>query len=61
MTSRTYFYESTLSPSVIWVDLKTLDFSEKSRVLMLDVSDQPELTGDVAGKFQASKPFSYTK
>ena len=61
VTSRTYFYESTLSPSVIWVDLKTLDFSEKSPVLMLDVSDQPELTGDVAGKFQASKPFSYTK
>ena len=61
LTSRTYFYESTLAPNVVWVDLKALDFSEKSPVLMLDLSDRPELTGDVAGKFQASKPFSYTK
>jgi penicillin V acylase-like amidase (Ntn superfamily) len=61
LTNRTYFYESTLSPSVIWVDLKKLDFSEKGPVLVLDVSDQPELTGDVAGRFQASKPFSYAK
>ena len=61
LTDRTYFYESTLSPSVIWVDLKALDFSEKGPVLMLDVADQPGLTGNVAGRFQLSKPFSYTK
>jgi penicillin V acylase-like amidase (Ntn superfamily) len=61
LTNRTYFYESTLSPSVIWVDLKKLDFSEKGPARVLDVSDQPELAGDVAGRFKASKPFSYAK
>ncbi|MFC4624043.1 linear amide C-N hydrolase [Daeguia caeni] len=56
-----YFFESALTPNVFWVDLNTLDFSEKGKVLKLDLG--PEQTnvfsGVVNDKFKESEPFKF--
>ncbi|AFY60618.1 linear amide C-N hydrolase [Synechococcus sp. PCC 6312] len=58
LTHRRYFFELSLSPNVIWVDLDKLDLRNGAPVLTLD-PDNLELSGNVAAKFkQADKtPF----
>lgn len=57
-----YYFESALTPNTFWVDLKTLDFSEKSgKVLKLDLgSDQKNIfSGEANASFKESKPFPF--
>ena len=54
------FYESTMSPSVVWVKMKTLDFSESAPAQMLDLED-PTLTGDVTKRLKPSEPIRYAR
>ncbi len=58
-TNRLYFYESTLSPDTIWVDLSKLDFSAGAPVKELKVSDDKIRVGDVSGEFIGAKPFAF--
>ena len=58
-TNRLYFYESTLSPDTIWVDLSKLDFSAGAPVKELPVSDDKIRVGDVSGDFVDAKPFTF--
>ena len=57
LTNSLYFFESTTSPNIIWLDLKKLDFSAGSGVRKLDPVNQPDLIGDVTAQFQWSAPF----
>lgn len=54
-----YYFESTLSPSVVWVKLKEVDFSESSGVRKLPLHLNPDLTGDQTAGFSKSEPFRF--
>lgn len=57
--NRRYYYESTRSPSVFWVDLSGVDFQAGAPVKKLTVSDGTIYAGDTAAKFQAAQPFQF--
>jgi len=57
--NRRYYYESTRSPSVFWVDLSGVDFQAGAPVKKLTVSDGTIYAGDAAAKFQAAQPFQF--
>ncbi|MVW72091.1 linear amide C-N hydrolase [Bordetella sp. 15P40C-2] len=57
-----YFFESALTPNTFWVDLKAIDFSDKTgKVMKLDLGDDQTHTysGNATRDFQPSKPFQF--
>jgi choloylglycine hydrolase len=58
-TDRLYFYESTLSPNVIWVRLDDLDFTAGAPVRKLDLVHSGDLVGDVTASFKPSAPLNF--
>lgn len=50
LTGRRYYYESTLSPNVVWVDLDELSF-DPGPELRLDADGRPELVGEQSAEF----------
>lgn len=58
---RLYYFESTVSPNVFWVDLKRLDFGPRSGVRKLDLGpDQSNLfSGEVSGRFRPAPMFRF--
>ena len=52
LTNRTYFFELTTSPSVIWVRMADLDLTAGAPTMVLDPYDET-LTGDVTDRFAA--------
>jgi penicillin V acylase-like amidase (Ntn superfamily) len=57
LTNRVYYFESTISPNVIWVFLDKLKLTEGSPVLKLDLVNELDRVGDVTMQFKKSKPF----
>lgn len=57
--NKIYYFESTLHPNIVWVDFKTVDFSEKASVKMLDLVSGKTYAGNTADKFVVSKPFKF--
>lgn len=57
LTRKIYFYESTMSPNVIWVRMDALDFAPESGVRRLEVNGPADLVGECSGGFKPSKPF----
>ncbi|QDT73826.1 linear amide C-N hydrolase [Lacipirellula limnantheis] len=57
--NRRYYYESTRSPSVFWVDLSEVNFNAGMPVKKLTVSDGTIYSGNVAAKFEATEPFKF--
>lgn len=57
--NRVYYYESVLYPFLIWVDLKTLDFSEGASVKSIDPASGKRYAGNTASEFAPSKPFVF--
>lgn len=49
LTNTVYYFNSTTTPNIIWVDLKKLDFSPTAKAFMIDPND-PNLSGDVTKK-----------
>jgi choloylglycine hydrolase len=60
-TDGVYFFESTLSPNIIWVQLDGLDFSPGAPVRKLDLVNSGDLVGDVTGQFKPSEPLAFRK
>ena len=58
---RRYYLESVVSPSVFWVDLDNLDFSQGSEVVKLDLGVDMErvLSGEVSAAFEPAQPFAF--
>lgn len=57
-----YFFESALTPNTFWVDLKSIDFSEKTgQVRMLDLGPNQAniFSGVVNEKFKPAQPFRF--
>jgi choloylglycine hydrolase len=57
LTTRTYYFQLTTNPSVIWADLRKFPSPPSGEVLMLD-PDNIALAGDVTAQFKPAKaPF----
>ncbi len=54
------FYESTIAPNVIWVDMKKFDFSEDSPIKNLDADDY-KLSADVTKLFKEGENMEFAK
>jgi len=56
---RVYFYESTFSPSVVWVKFADLDFAPESGVRKLQLDGEPDRAGNQTGEFKPAQPFRF--
>ena len=54
VSNRTYFFESSVSPNIVWVKLDKLDFTKTQK---LDLAINPDRVGDVTAEFKAAEPF----
>lgn len=57
--NRRYYYESTSSPSIFWIDLADLDLRAGATVKKLTVSDGAIFSGDAAGQFKMTSAFKF--
>ncbi len=57
--NKIYYFESTSSLNVIWVQLKTHDFKAGAAVKRLSLIGGYDLVGDVSSKFVKAKPFTF--
>lgn len=57
--NRVYFFEDTASPSLVWVDLKQIDFDPNSGVRKLQLQGNPGLAGNQTDNFKAAAPFIF--
>lgn len=54
-----YYYESTLSPNVFWIDFKNIDFSPASGIRKLPLANGEIYAGNAAGKFTKAPSFKF--
>lgn len=59
LTKLTYFYESTLSPNIIWVDLNQINFEKDKSPSVLDLPIQKDYIGNVTKQFQNAPMFKF--
>ncbi|WP_158605467.1 linear amide C-N hydrolase [Amycolatopsis panacis] len=53
LTERRYFFESTTSPNVVWIELDQLNFDTLNEERQLDLVNEPDRVGDVTEEFTA--------
>lgn len=56
---KVYYFESTLSPNVFWLDLKDIDFNEKASVKKLTLTGNEIYAGNAVKDFKDSKSFEF--
>jgi penicillin V acylase-like amidase (Ntn superfamily) len=54
-----YFFETAITPSTFWVDLKKIDFSENSGSRVLRLTNGEIYAGEVSSEFVSSEPFRF--
>ncbi|MDD5361127.1 MAG: linear amide C-N hydrolase [Ignavibacteria bacterium] len=54
-----YYFSHALVPDIFWIDLKNVDFSEKGKVKMLEVSEHDFYSGDASTNFKETTPFKF--
>lgn len=54
-----YYFESTLSPDIFWIDLGKLDFGPDRKVMKLTLTDGEIYAGDAADRMQPSGPLPF--
>ena len=59
LTNGVFFFESTNSPNIVWVDLKKLNLAPGAPVEKLDLVDHLDLVGDVTPMFRGTAPFAF--
>jgi penicillin V acylase-like amidase (Ntn superfamily) len=57
--AKRYYFDSSYSPTVFWVDLANLNLAPGAKPAKLDLRAQPILAGDVSGKFAPAEPFKF--
>lgn len=57
--NKVYYFESTLSPDIFWIQLKDLDFSPGAPVQKLALTNGEIYAGNAASEFKDSKPFMF--
>jgi Penicillin V acylase and related amidases len=61
LTRGLYFYEHTLSPNIVWVDAKKLNFNKDQPIQKIVLAKNYELIGDITAKFKAAPPFQFLR
>ena len=56
---RYYFFENVLTPNVVWVDLKAVDFSSGAPVKKLEMADGQVYAGHALDQFTVAEPFVF--
>ena len=59
LTNGIYYYESTLSPNIVWLDLRKLNLAAGAPTEELDLIGEPSLVGDVTAGFSPATPFKF--
>ena len=59
--NKRYYFESTRSPSVFWVNVGEMDFSEGGEVKRLTISGGAIYSGNTAEKFEKAPAFKFLK
>ncbi len=54
-----YYFESTLSPDIFWIDLKKLDFGSGNSIRKLTLTNGDIYAGDAADRMRDSKPLAF--
>ncbi|NPV06277.1 MAG: linear amide C-N hydrolase [Syntrophaceae bacterium] len=57
--NRRYFFESTRSPNVFWVNLADLDFAAGKPTRKLTLTGGAVFAGNAAAQFQPAQPFAF--
>lgn len=59
-TRKLYFFESALTPNVLWVDLNKIDFTEGAPVRKLALGDESgAFAGESSADFVTAEPFTF--
>ncbi|MBL8852307.1 MAG: linear amide C-N hydrolase [Planctomycetaceae bacterium] len=56
---RVYYFESTYSPSIVWVKLTEVDFSPNCGTRKLTLVGNPDVAGNQTNGFKAAQPFKF--
>jgi penicillin V acylase-like amidase (Ntn superfamily) len=54
-----YYFETVLTPNTFWIDMKKMDFSEKTFAKKLNLMTNETYSGETSGKFVATKAFKF--
>ena len=54
-----YYFEDTFSPSIIWIDLKKIDFGAGTGSRKLELEDGTIRIGDQTNSFEKAEPFKF--
>ncbi|MGY5795948.1 linear amide C-N hydrolase [Rheinheimera faecalis] len=54
-----YYFENVLSPNVVWVDFRKIDFKEKAQVKKLNLDSDQIYAGESSAFFVNAKPFEF--
>lgn len=57
--NRIYYFETTLTPNVFWVDFRKVSFAPDASVKKLTLVNGEVYAGDAVKDFQESKPFKF--
>lgn len=58
-TNKRYFFESTRSPNVFWVNLANLNFTARSPIKKLTLTDGTVFAGDASAQFRPAEPLVF--
>ncbi len=58
-TARRYYYQDTLSPDIVWVELDRLAFDTSAPSRRLNLQGHPIIHGEVSDRFEAADPFTF--
>lgn len=57
--NKVYYFESTLTPNLFWLNLKKIDFSPKAGIRKLPLTNGEIYAGDAVKDLKDSKPFTF--
>ncbi|MBD2387864.1 linear amide C-N hydrolase [Cylindrospermum sp. FACHB-282] len=57
--NKCYYFESTISPNVFWVDIADIDFAEGRSTKKLTLTNGTVFAGNVAAQFEPAEPFKF--
>jgi penicillin V acylase-like amidase (Ntn superfamily) len=57
--AKRYYFESSYTPSIFWVDLDKLNLKAGGVPVKLDLKDRPIFMGEVSDKFAPAEPFKF--
>lgn len=57
--NKVYYFESTLSPDIFWIDLKDADFKMGAPIRKLTLTNGEIYAGNTVDKFSESKPLTF--